>query len=428
MPIDDQRPSAECLTDEAVLALVEGRLQPAELDSVQSHLDQCTSCLELIHVAVHQRDDASATLATERLWMTTFGAGQIIGKRYRIERFIGRGGMGEVYLAHDIVLGEPVALKTLLSTISDNAYAVRRLLCEARLARRISHPNVCRVHDVGLHEEAGRVDERLHFLTMEFIDGERLGQLVGASRLEIPVVVAIARQILAGLGAAHAAGVLHRDLKSDNIMISGRASGEDGAGGEPLSGGRASELRITITDFGLSQTLDGDPASGRAGAERVGSVSYMAPEQILGHALSPATDLFAFGVVLFEMLCGELPFPCDGSSKQMAQQRLVQKPVPPSRLRPDVPAALDRLVLRCLMENPEDRCASADEALALLDEAAADRRPSAIYIKSPGSRGELDETSRVGQLEATDRLAWTRPADTSSSELPFVTVAALFKA
>ncbi|HTV24194.1 MAG TPA: protein kinase [Polyangiaceae bacterium] len=418
MPTDDQRPSAECLTEEVVLAFIEGGLQPGEIESVQAHLDQCPSCLELVNAAVHHRDDAA--VPGDRVWMTTFGAGQLIGGRYRIERFIGRGGMGEVYLAHDAVLGEPVALKTLLSTISDNTHAICRLLCEARLARRISHPNVCRVHDVGLHEELGRVDERLHFLTMEFIDGQRLGQLVEQSPLEIPLVVAIARQILAGLGAAHAAGVLHRDLKSDNIMVSG----------EPLGTG-AGALRITITDFGLSQTLDGDPGTSRSGHERVGSVSYMAPEQLLGHELSPATDLFAFGVVLFEMLCGELPFPCDGSSKQMAQQRLVQKPVAPSRLRADVPPALDRLVLRCLMEKPEDRCASADEALNQLDEAAATtNRPSAIYIKtdSSGPRRAHDQPSHGAEHDSLDRLAWTRPADTSINDLPLVSVAALFKA
>lgn len=425
MPTDDERPNTECLTEEVVVAFSEGGLPPADIELLNAHLDQCQSCLELVNAAVHHRDDASAPVATDRVWMTTFGAGQLIGGRYRIDRFIGRGGMGEVYLAHDAVLGEPVALKTLLSTISDNPHAIRRLLCEARLARRISHSNVCRVHDVGLHEEAGRVDERLHFLTMEFIDGQRLAQLVTARHLELPLVVAIARQILAGLGAAHAAGVLHRDLKSDNIMVSGNmVSGNTVSGG--AASGAGAELRVIITDFGLSQTLDDEVGASRPGQERVGSVSYMAPEQILGHELSPATDLFAFGVVLFEMLCGELPFPCDGSSKQMAQQRLALKPVAPSRLRPDVPPALDQLVLRCLMEKPEDRFASTDEALATLDEAAATNRPSAFYFKKGhGPRSALDEPSNVAEL---DRLAWTRPGDTSISEMPLVSVASLFKA
>jgi serine/threonine protein kinase len=432
MPIYQDDDAQPCLSEEQVLAFSEGSLMPGEIESVHAHLDCCGNCLELVNAAVHHRDDDDGGADGDRIWMATFGAGQLIAGRYRIDRFVGRGGMGEVYLAHDAVLAEPVALKTLLSTISDNPQAIRRLLCEARLARRISHANVCRVHDVGLHEEPGRVDERLHFLTMEFIDGERLGQLLRTIPMEIPLVIAIARQILAGLGAAHAAGVLHRDLKSDNIMVSGRLPDGQLLDGQPLGGERfaekSPEMRVTITDFGLSQALDGDAAASGGGNERVGSVSYMAPEQILGLHLSPATDLFAFGVVLFEMLCAELPFACDDGSRQTALARLVQKPVAPSQLRPDVPSALDRLVLRCLMEKPEDRFASAEETLAVLDEAAATHRPSAIYARPlVNTRGAQDASSGA-DVRRVDGLAWARPRHLDSSEVPLVSVAALFKA
>jgi serine/threonine protein kinase len=381
--------SGPCLSEEEVLAFSEGSLMRREIESVHAHLDDCATCLELVNAAVHHWDHPPAVPSGDRVWMATFGAGQTISGRYQIERFIGRGGMGEVYLAFDSVLMERVALKTLLSTISDNPHAIHRLLSEARLARRISHPNVCRVHDVGVHEEAGRVDDRLHFLTMEYIDGQRLGQLLRAGPMEIPIVIDIARQILAGLGAAHDAGVLHRDLKSDNIMLSGRGA----------------DLRIAITDFGLSQALDGEACSSRFGQERVGSISYMAPEQILGQALSPATDLFAFGVVLFEMLCRELPFANDGSKRQTAPRRLAQRAVPPSQLRPEVAPALDRLVQRCLMEKPEDRCASAEQALAMLEDAVAAGRPSAIYarVRSSANRTGLAESSGVAEGPATSR-------------------------
>jgi serine/threonine protein kinase len=315
---------------------------------------------------VHHWDHPPAGLTEDRTWMATFGSGQTISGRYQIERFIGRGGMGEVYLAFDSVLRERVALKTLLSTISDNPHAVRRLLSEARLARRISHPNVCRVHDVGLHEERGRVDERLPFLTMEYIDGKRLAQLLRPGALDLHVALVIARQILEGLRAAHAAGVLHRDLKSDNIMVSGQGD----------------ELRIAITDFGLSQALDDDAHVSGSSRERVGSVSYMAPEQILGLALGPATDLFAFGVVFFEMLCGKLPFRCEASTKQSSLRRLTQTPTPPSELRAEVGPALDRLVLRCLMDRREDRFASAEETLLSLEQAVDTSRQSAILPKA----------------------------------------------
>lgn len=412
VPTRSEPEPGPCLSEEAVVAFSEGSLMPAEIELLHAHLDHCEACLELVNAVVHQRDGASGAAAADRLWMATFGAGQLIASRFRIDRFIGRGGMGEVYLAHDVVLDEPVALKTLLSTISDSPQAIRRLLSEVRLARRISHPNVCRVHDVGLHEETGRVDERLHFLTMEFIDGPRLGQLVRSSRMELRLVLDIARQILVGLGAAHAAGVLHRDLKSDNIMVSGQAVDGEGA-----------PLRIAITDFGLAQALDGGMAS-CGEHERVGSVSYMAPEQILGLHLSPASDLFAFGVVLFEMLCAELPFACGDGSRQAALRRLLQKPTAPSQLRPDVPPALDRVVLRCLKQRPQDRFASAEEVIAALDELSAPCRPSAVYEKPWVSA--LDEAA--AEVPRIKGLVWAGTDDLESGDMPLVAVAALFKA
>lgn len=337
-----------------MLAFSEGSLMPAAMDSVHAHLDWCSTCQELVNAAVHRWDHRPAAAAADRIWMATFAPGQTIAGRYHVERFLERGGMGEVYAAFDDVLGERVALKTLLSTKSDNPHAVRRLLSEARLARRVSHPNVCRVHDVGVHEESGRVDERLYFLTMEFIEGRRLGQVLRTGPLELDLALNAARQVLGGLNAAHQAGVLHRDLKSDNIMVSGGAA----------------NARIAITDFGLSQPLDADArAVGVSGQELVGSLAYMAPEQIRGAALGPETDVFAFGVVLFEMLCGRLPFVSEGrSAKEVAERRLSERPHAPSGLRPELPPRLDQVVLRCLELAPEARFASAAQVLGALEE------------------------------------------------------------
>jgi serine/threonine protein kinase len=347
--------SGLCLSEEEVLAFSEGSLMPAEIDSVNAHLDWCPACQELLNAAVHQWDHPPAHGAGERIWMATFGPGQVIAGRYRIERFLGRGGMGEVYSAFDNVLYERVAIKTLLSTTCDNPHAVRRLLAEARLARRITHPNVCRIHDVGVHEEHGRVDERLHFLTMELIDGKRLGQILRGGAMNIPAALSIARQILSGLEAAHHAGVLHRDLKSDNVMLAGQSV----------------SARVAITDFGLSQSLRDEPRACSVGAlSRVGSVPYMAPEQILGGELGPWTDLFGFGVVLFEMLCGRLPFsPDEASPRETGIRRRRQRAEAPSNLRAGVRPALDDFVLRCLKDNPEDRYAHATDALAALSQA-----------------------------------------------------------
>ena len=201
-----------CLSEELVLAFSEGRSSPRELERLHAHLDGCGACLDLVNAAVHRWDRPPVPAPGERPWLATFGPGQKLARRYRLESWIGRGGMGEVYLAFDELLGEHVALKVPLPTLSDNPSAIGRLLNEARLARRISHANVCRVHEVGVHEEAGRVDERLYFITMEYIEGERLGQLARTGPLAVPVVLDLARQILGGLGAAHAAGVLQRDL------------------------------------------------------------------------------------------------------------------------------------------------------------------------------------------------------------------------
>jgi serine/threonine protein kinase len=394
--------SGPCLSEELVLAFSEGRSAPQDLERLHVHLDSCGTCLDLVNAAVHRWDRPPAPAAGERPWLATFGPRQKLARRYRIESLIGRGGMGEVYLAFDELLGERVALKMPLPTLSDSPAAIGRLLNEARLARRISHPNVCRLHDVGVHEEPGRVDDRLYFVTMQYIEGERLGQLARSEPLDVASALELARQILTGLGAAHAAGVLHRDLKSDNIMV-GPVPAVPGASvigrsiiGSPTTGGpivgspfighgmerneesrhdvrdgserpdsarlELSERRVTIMDFGLSALLDRDDGARCSARERVGSASYMAPEQLHGHEVGPATDLFAFGVVLFEMLCGTLPFASEGSTTQHALRR-VGEPIAPSSLRPDVGPGLDRFVLRCLMEKPEDRFPTAAEAL-----------------------------------------------------------------
>lgn len=400
-----QGASGPCLSEELVLAFSEGRSAPHELERLHLHLDSCATCLELVNAAVHRWDRPPAPAPGERPWLAMFGPRQKLARRYRIASLIGRGGMGEVYLAFDELLGEPVAVKMPLPTLSDNPAAIGRLLNEARLARRISHPNVCRVHEVGVHEEAGRVDERLYFLTMQYIEGERLGQLARSEPLALATALELARQILTGLGAAHGAGVLHRDLKSDNIMVgpvpavpsrsvvSGPVLGasirgaarvgpsvadasDNPAGADPV----ASERRVTIMDFGLSALLDREDGARCSARERVGSASYMAPEQLHGHEVGPATDLFAFGVVLFEMLCGTLPFASEGSTTQHALRRVGERAIAPSSLRPDVGPGLDRFVSRCLMEKPEDRFPNAAEALLELHDVST-ARASGVAVR-----------------------------------------------
>ena len=273
--------------------------------------------------------------------------GMQLGSRYTLECLLGRGGMGEVYKAFDHALDEWVALKFISPILSNDPDAVRQFKSEVQLARRIAHPNVCRIYDLGSHGEWGGCP--MLFLTMELIEGQSLRQyLKTPSPPEPRAALVLAADLLKGLAAAHASGVLHRDLKPDNIML--RNLGDNALG------------KVALMDFGLASALS--PLASRLNGEAalVGSLVYMAPEQILGEPLRRATDIYAFGLILFEMLTGEVPFVREGPAL-LALQRL-QKPAPRLReVTPHLPAQLDLLLDRCLRRAPEGRFAEADEVL-----------------------------------------------------------------
>ena len=197
-----------------------------------------------------------------------FTPGTVLGGRYRVAGLLGRGGMGEVYRADDLKLGTGVALKFLPRALAADAARRDRLLAEVRTARQVTHPNVCRVHDIG------EVDG-LPFLSMEYIDGEDLSSLLRRiGRLPADKALDVARQVSAGLAAAHDRGVLHRDLKPANVMLDGRG-------------------RARITDFGLAVAADASLAG-----DMGGTPAYMAPEQLAGGACSVRSDIYALGLVL----------------------------------------------------------------------------------------------------------------------------------
>ncbi len=275
-----------------------------------------------------------------------FAHGSLLAERYVIRRFLGRGGMGQVYEAYDRVLREPVALKT---TTGQSVSDAQRLLDELRMARRITHPNVCRLYDVGVHEEREGARRTTYFLTMEYLEGHTLRRRLRHGLPPLPQVFGIARQLLIGLGAVHAAGVLHRDFKSENVMLRLPAGGP----GQAL-----------IMDFGLARPLHAAPQPHASGIG-AGSRGYMAPEQIDNGELGPETDLFAFGVVMFEMLTGRLPFAREVGGGT-APNLLDQTPLAPSQLRPELPQDLDAFVLKCLQPQRQHRYRSAERALAAL--------------------------------------------------------------
>ena len=296
-----------------------------------------------------------------------FTPGTILAERYRVIGLIGRGGMGEVYRADDLKLGQAVALKFLPERLSSDATLLDRLFAEVRTARQVSHPNVCRVYDVG--ETDGR-----HFLSMEYVDGEdlasllrRIGGLPQAKALEI------ARQLCAGLAAAHERNVLHRDLKPANVMVDGRG-------------------RARIMDFGLAVVGD----EGQAGAEIAGTPAYMAPEQFAGKGASVRSDLYALGLVLFELFTGRHAFDA-ASVAGYRQKHAEETPASPSVLVPGIDPAVERAILRCVEKDPKMRPATAAQVAAAL--------PGGDPLAAALAAGETPSPEMVAAAGSEDRLS-----------------------
>jgi serine/threonine-protein kinase len=294
-----------------------------------------------------------------------FLPGAVIAARYRMIGLLGRGGMGEVYRADDLKLGQPVALKFLPPKVEHDAEWLERFLTEVRMSLRVTHPNVCRVFDIG------DLDGR-HFLSMEYVDGEDLASLLRRiGRLPEDKAVEIARQLCAGLAAAHDEGVLHRDLKPANIMIDGRG-------------------RAKITDFGLAGATAG--ISGRDA--RAGTPQYMAPEQASGGTLTERTDIYALGLVLYELFTGKRAF----EIKDIADlDRLTTStPTSPSSHVSGLNPLVERAILRCLDPDPARRPASASALAASLPggdplamAVAAGDTPSPEMVAAAGSDAGL---------------------------------------
>jgi len=340
-----------------------GQRPEAELARMDAHLDVCGACRGLMHHVVQgmaqswdgePRDAASSG--------TTFATGSVVNSRYRIERFVGRGGMGEVYEAFDQLMDRRVALKTVLCTVADRPRASRRFKEEVRNAQRVAHAHVCRINELQEHHD-GSLAPALPFFTMEFIDGERLGRRLSASRLPLDDVRVIARQLLAGLEAAHERGVLHLDFKSDNVMLREASAMPD----------------AVIMDFGLSRVLDSESRLHTSERHQfAGTLSYMSVEQLECRGdVGPATDVYAFGVVLYEMLSGRLPFEGETLGAALLKQ-LSERPKPPSHARPGLAPALDRFVLKCLSSDPLQRYADASQALIALETIDSWSRPHGL--------------------------------------------------
>jgi tetratricopeptide (TPR) repeat protein/TolB-like protein/predicted Ser/Thr protein kinase len=270
----------------------------------------------------------------------TLPEGCEIGRRYRIIRLLGQGGMGTVYLVHDLELGRDIALKLIRAPFTADPQLLERFKREIRLASEITHPNVLRVYDLG-------ESEGTRFLTMQFIPGEDLASIIRREGpLTLDRTITIFRQICEGLAAAHDKGVLHRDLKPQNIMVD-------------------SESHVYVMDFGLAKAND------QSGLTQTGAVmgtpEYMSPEQVKGEPLDLRSDIYSLGMILYQMITGRRPYD-EGSAYEIMMRRLKNPPPPAGEIRPDIPCYLLRILDRCIEIDKNLRYGSLREVIHDLDE------------------------------------------------------------
>ncbi len=282
---------------------------------------------------------------------------ELLAGRFSIVRFIARGGMGAVYEAEDLSLRSRVALKIIRSELLADSSALERFRREVLLARRVGHPNVCHVYEFYDARTAEGVP--VHFLTMELLEGETLAQrLRERGRMTTAEALPLVLQMCDGLAAAHAEGVVHRDFKSSNVLLVQRRGPAAESG----------STRAVITDFGIARPLETGPGAEPAltgGAGMIGTPEYMAPEQVTGGAITPSTDIFALGVVMYEMVTGELPFTGD-TPLAAAAKRIQETPRAPHTVLPGLDRRWSEIIVRCLAREPERRFRSAGEVRTAL--------------------------------------------------------------
>jgi len=337
--------------------------------------------------------------STDPFDQARFIPGTMVAGRYRIVALLGRGGMGEVYRAEDLKLGQAVALKFLPEKLARNADRLARFHQEVRLARQVAHPHVCRVYDVG--EADGQP-----YLSMEYVDGEDLASLLRRiGRLPPDKTVQLAKQLCAGLAAAHDRGVLHGDLKPANVLVDGRG-------------------RIRIADFGLAGLAE---AADEQRGVMAGTPGYMAPEQLAGHGTSMRTDVYALGLVLYEMCTGKPALDRDGRPRQPTTRGSVV--LQPSEIIGDLDPAIERVILRCLEEDPARRPPSAVSVAAALPGGdplaaalAAGETPSPELVAAAGETGGISRLAGALCLAAIVAgivlVAWVSRRTTVTAYVP----------
>jgi serine/threonine protein kinase len=379
----------DCVGDNTLVQFVEGRLGGAVRDQVEAHLASCSTCRELVS-ELGKSSVVPLPAATKDA--TLFSPGELIAGRYEVVRFIASGGMGEVYEAVDRELAGRIAIKVMRPEMTIDPRALDRFKREIHLARKVTHPNVCRIFDFGMHES-------IPFLTMELLDGPSLAEhLKRVGRVAPKDAVVLVDQLTAALEAAHQAGVVHRDFKPSNVV---------------LIDARSQGYRAVVTDFGVARAFDGDDLGATKTGARglVGSPAYMAPEQVEGRPAGPPADLYGLGVVLFELVTGTLPF--EGETPLMtALMRLEQAPPSPRSRAADVDERWERIIGQCLAREPAERPHSAREVfLAVCSSLIAQTVPpmAGVVAERERSRWPFAVAALAIGLASAGVMLWPRP-------------------
>lgn len=395
---------------EAVKALFEAALEENSARRSAFLRERCSDeslCAEVERLlAEHeQAGDFLSTPALDDLPLSAIAQsqklseGELLAGRFHIVRFIAGGGMGEVYEAEDQELRERVAIKIIRPEILAQQNAVARFKREVNLARKVTHPNVCRIFDLFRHKsDDGSGQQGTVFISMELLHGKTLGEHLKGGRLDASEALPLVEQMASALSAAHAVGIVHRDFKPGNVVLVGAPG----------------RWRVVVTDFGLAlRSLTADEGASHSTAQTFfGTPAYMSPEQIEGRAATSASDIYALGLVMYEMVTGARPFQGD-TPISAALKRLTETPDPPRKFEPRLSGVWESVILRCLERNPAQRFASVAEipaalrdqntGLSLGDIAGTQLEP---YVPSEARAPDTLRTTRQKYLSFSSQFVW----------------------
>ncbi len=369
-------PLRSCVPEDDLLAFAGGQAAPSVRLAVVEHLRHCAECRAVVAELVRDVSSEDSTRdapivpsdrPSRRSEPRSFEEGHLIQDRYEVIRFVARGGMGEVYEVFDRSLCEHSALKTLRGDYCDDPEAVERLKREVRLMRKVSHPSICRIGDFGIHRGVGG---DVPFYTMEYVDGETLSERIKSrGPMSLDECLRLAGAVASAIDVIHAAGIIHRDIKAGNVMLE--------------SSGRA-----ILTDFGLATVNLSEMTL--TGTGFLGSPLYVAPEQARGTKTTAATDVYAFGILLYYMLSGTFPFVGD-TPLATVSMRLSEPPRPLTDVLPDAPVAVWSVLLQCLDLQPSRRFASCGDVVVALQNAVRAHTPEAVGYSVDGFANQTSE-------------------------------------